>query len=168
MVSRQMPLQSDCHILLRNRRFALGLLGATALALGLPGCASKPVVSQIQLSLGAAADVNPDSKNRPSPIAVRIYALKTATVFESSDFFSLFEKDSATLGQEIVKREELLLRAGETKQLDWSLPPEAKFLAVLGAYRDLEHARWRAVKPIEVGKAVNSKIKFGARLVSFE
>jgi len=126
------------------------------------------VVSQVKLSVAAGTDVNPDARNRPSPITVRVYALKSAATFEAADFFSLFEKDAAVLGADVVSREELLMRPGDSKPLEMKLPPEAKALAVFAAYRDLDRARWRAVRVIEVGKAVNLQIKVAARQISIE
>ncbi|MBK9573178.1 MAG: type VI secretion system lipoprotein TssJ [Rhodoferax sp.] len=137
-------------------------------ALTLVACASKPVVSQVKLSIAAGADVNPDARNRPSPITVRVYALKSAATFEAADFFSLFEKDATVLGADVVAREELLMRPGDSKPLEMKLPPEAKALAVFAAYRDLDRARWRAVRMIEVGKEVNLQIKVTARQITIE
>ena len=142
--------------------------GVLVAALTLAACASKPVVSQVKLSVAAGTDVNPDARNRPSPITVRVYALKSAATFEAADFFSLFEKDAAVLGADVVSREELLMRPGDSKPLEMKLPPEAKALAVFAAYRDLDRARWRAVRAIEVGKAVNLQIKVAARQISIE
>jgi len=136
--------------------------------LAVSACASKPVVSQVKLSIAAAADVNPDARKRPSPIAVRVYALKSAAAYEAADFFSLFEKDTTVLGADVVAREEFLMRPGDSKPLEMKLPPEAKVLAVFAAYRDLDRSRWRAVRMIEVGKDVNLQIKLTARQVHIE
>lgn len=153
-----------------GRRLSRVLVWASVLvaALTLVACASKPVVSQVKLSVAAGTDVNPDARNRPSPITVRVYALKSAATFEAADFFSLFEKDAAVLGADVISREELLMRPGDSKPLEMKLPPEAKALAVFAAYRDLDRARWRAVRAIEVGKAVNLQIKVAARQISIE
>lgn len=147
-----------------------GLLsvGWVVAVLSLTACASKPVVSQIQLSVLAGADVNPDARNRPSPITVRVYALKSSAAFEAADFFSLFEKDASILGGDMVQREELLLRPGDSKPLEMKLSPDAKALAVFAAYRDLDRARWRAVRVIEVGQVAKLQIKVAARQISIE
>ena len=150
------------------RRQCLSLVGASLLGLGLVGCASKPVTSTVGLTLAASADVNPDPRGRASPLTVRVYALKLSTGFDAADFFSLYDKDSATLGADMLQREEFLLRPGENKTLALTLPAEAGALAVFAAYRDLEHARWRAVRQVEVGKAVQWRVKLGQRQVSFE
>ena len=144
----------------------VGLLGAGALT----GCSSppKPVITAVSLTLVGGADVNPDASGRASPLAVRVYALKTAAPFESADFFSLFEKDQAALGAELMHREEALLRPGERRALKFSLPADAKALAFLAAYRDLERARWREVRPLQPGQPVNWQVVFGARQIRID
>lgn len=144
----------------RRHIAVLGLAGAGLL---LAGCAAKPVVTTVAVTLTAGADANPDARGRASPLTVRVYALKSPGPFEGSDFFSLFEKDQATLGAELVQREEVLLRPGETKKLDFNLPPDAKSMGVMAAYRDLDRARWREVRPVVTGKAQALDVTFGAR-----
>jgi len=144
----------------RRRIAILGLAGAGFL---LAGCAAKPVVTTVAVTLTAGADANPDARGRASPLTVRVYALKSPGPFEGADFFSLFEKDQATLGAELVQREEVLLRPGETKKLDFNLPPDAKSMGVMAAYRDLDRARWREVRPVVTGKAQAMDVTFGAR-----
>ena len=152
-----------------TRRLFYGRFAGLALAaLALAGCASKPVVTPVALTLTAAADVNPDARNRASPLTVRVYALKSPGPFESADFFSLFEKDQATLGAEMVQREEMLLRPGDSKKLSMTLPADAKAIAVLAAYRDLERARWREVRAIEPGKPVALTFTFSSRQIRVE
>ena len=151
-----------------HRSFYGRFWGLALAGLVLAGCASKPVVTPVALTLTAAADANPDARNRASPMTVRVYALKSSGPFESADFFSLFEKDQATLGAELVQREEMLLRPGETKKLGMTLPADAKAIAVLAAYRDLERARWREVRAVEPGKPLTLTVHFGARQIRIE
>lgn len=128
----------------------------------LAACAAKPppppVVTTVSLSVTAGADANPDARKRASPVTVRVYALKSAAPFESADFFSLYEKDVATLGADMVQREEFLLRPGEVKSMELKLGAEAKTLAVMAAFRDLEHARWRQVHILDIGKPVEVNV----------
>lgn len=146
----------------RRRIAALGLAAAGLL---MAGCASKPVVTPVSLTLTAAADANPDARGRASPLTVRVYALKTPGAFEGADFFSLFEKDQATLGAELVQREEMLLRPGESKKLDLTLPADAKAIGVMAAFRDLDRARWREVRAVKPGQAQVLNVTFGARQI---
>jgi type VI secretion system protein VasD len=144
---------------------------AVLFALALAGCASPPpppIVSNIQLSVSAGADANPDARKRASPVTVRVYALKSSAPFDAADFFSLYEKDTATLGAELVQREEFLLRPGEEKAIPLKFGPEVKAIGVMAAFRDLERARWRAVHVVDVGKSVELKVKLSGSQVNLE
>jgi len=141
----------------------IAVLGLAAAGLSMAGCASKPVVTTVAVTLTAGPDANPDARGRASPLTVRVYALKSPGPFEGADFFSLFEKDQATLGAELVQREEVLLRPGESRKLDFNLPPDAKAIGVMAAFRDLDRARWREVRPVATGKAQSLDVLLGAR-----
>ena len=154
-------------------RRSMGRLALAALATGLlalAGCAKPPppVVSDVSLILAAGADVNPDARKRPSPVTVRVYALKSPASFESADFFSIYDKDSATLGADLAQKEELLLRPGETKPLKLQLAADVKAVAIMAAFRDLEHARWREVHVLDVGKPVEITARFNGSRISLE
>src|SRR5262245_55744080 len=66
-------------------------------------------------SINTDAAANPDQHGRPSPVVVRVYELKGVGAFNSSDFFSLFDKEAETLGSELIGREEYDLRPGENR-----------------------------------------------------
>ncbi|MDR0779437.1 MAG: type VI secretion system lipoprotein TssJ [Pseudomonadales bacterium] len=148
---------------LDRRDCLLAALGGT-LALA-AGCASKEVVTPVSLNLVAAANANPDANGRASPLAVRLYVLKASSAFSSADFFSLYDKDSATLGADLLQREEALLRPGETKSFNFSLKPDAQAIGVIAAYRDLERARWRELRALNVGKPSHLNVLLEARQI---
>jgi type VI secretion system protein VasD len=150
-----------------SRRLVLAC-GMACAGVLLAGCAPKPVVTTVSMNLTAGADANPDARGRASPLTVRVYVLKSPGPFESADFFSLFEKDQATLGAELVQREEVLLRPGESRKLDFTLPADAKAIGVMAAFRDLDRARWREVRPVQTGKAQAFDVKFGARAIRID
>ena len=152
----------------QSRRRAALLLGLALLAASCASPPPKPVVTPVSINLVASSDANPDARGRASPLTVRVYVLKAPGPFEGADFFSLYDKDQATLGAEMVKREELLLKPGETKKLEFTLEPDAKNIAVLAAYRDLERARWRDLKPLEVGNPNTFTVNLAARQVRIE
>ena len=154
----------------RQRRAGLGIALWLCLAIGCssPPPPPKPITTAVTLTLVAGADANPDARGRASPLTVRVYTLKTSGAFEAADFFSLFEKDQATLGAEMAQREELLLRPGESKKLEMILAADIKAIGVMAAYRDLDRARWREVRVVEPGKALVLTTTFGARQIRIE
>ena len=57
----------------------------------------KPPKAVIRIS--SDPDINPDMNGRPSPIVLRIYALKSDDIFNNADFFALYENDASILGR---------------------------------------------------------------------
>jgi type VI secretion system protein VasD len=127
-------------------------LAAIALGTLLAGCASAPKPAEITGTIKASANVNPSVSKRPSPLLVRVYELKTATAFNNADFVSLYQRDQAELGAEMVGRDEVILNPGETRPLNKTTSPDTRFIGVLGAYRDLDHAKWRSVVAVQPGQ----------------
>lgn len=131
----------------------MGLGSAGLLGLMMAGCSSAPKVASLAGSIQAAADINPSVSQRPSPLLLRVYELKSAASFNQADFMALYQSDSATLGADLVSREEFTLQPGESRPYNKKLGPETRFLAVFAGFRHLEKARWRVAVPVEAGRA---------------
>jgi type VI secretion system protein VasD len=127
-------------------------VAAMSVALALCGCAGALKPAQVVGTLQASATINPSVSKRPSPLLVRVYELKSATAFNSIDFVSLYQRDQAELGADLLGRDEYMLAPGETRAFTKTLAPDTRFIGVLGAFRDLEHARWRSVLPVQPGR----------------
>lgn len=127
------------------------LLALVGMALLLAGCAS-PSPAKVSGTLQAVAALNPSVNQRPSPLRIVLYELKSAAAFNKADFMALYQADQATLGGEFVAREELTLQPGETRTYARTLAPETRFLGVLAVYRDLERATWRTSVVVQPGK----------------
>lgn len=126
-------------------------------ALIIAGCASAPPppppsLTEITGILQASAQINPSVSKRPSPLLVRVYELKSATAFNNADFVSLYQRDAAELGAEMVGREEFTVNPGDSRPLTKMRAPETRFVGVFAAFRDLDHAKWRGVVAIQPGQ----------------
>jgi len=142
---------------------ALALAAVLASAIAAGGCGGS---ASIHANVVAASDVNPDARGRPSPIAIKVFELKSLAPFETADFFSLFEKDKQTLGAELLARDELTLTPGERTLIARDLMPETRYVGVVAAYRDLERATWRAVVPTPPKKTTSIKVQLDSARVS--
>lgn len=127
-----------------------GVATATLLAL-LAACAgpAPPKPTVVAATLQATASANPDARKRASPLVVRLYELKSSAAFEAADFLSLYERDQATLAAEMGAREEFTLRPGDSKPWEKTVGPDVRFIGVIGAFRDIERARWKAIVPVK-------------------
>ena len=141
-------------------------LGA-ALVVGLAaGCASAPKPTKVSGSIEASPTINPSASQRPSPLMLRIYELKSPTTFNAADFMSLYQRDQAELATDLVAREELTLAPGETRSLSKMLSPDTRYIGVVAAFRDVEHARWRSIAIVEPGKSKKVVIRADALSVA--
>ncbi len=109
------------------------------------GAAPAPLPRTLEITIQADSLLNQDARNRNAPLMVRIYTLKAPLGFQSADFFSLFERDQTLLAADLLSRDELQLQPGETRRLVIEVRPEARVVGVMGAFRDLDRANWRAV-----------------------
>ena len=143
-------------------------LAGLCIAAALAGCASAPKPTQVTGgSIEGTAQLNPSVNKRPSPLVLRVYELKNATAFNSADFVALYERDKAELAADIVSREEIILQPGETRPFaPKTLAPEVKFIAVMGAFRDLERSQWRSVAAVLPGQKQRVLIRADGLAVS--
>ena len=154
-----------------RRMVLLGLptLAAALLAGSLPGCKSPPPPpppASVSGSIVAVAGLNPSVTQRPSPLRLRLYELKSPTAFNQADFMALYQSDQATLGPDMLAREEIVLQPGEVLPYSKVLAPETRYIGVVAIYRDLERATWRVVAPVQAAKAQALQIRADSLAVS--
>lgn len=143
------------------------LLAMLLLATLLAACgAAPPKPTIVQGSVEAGGDINPDRRNRASPVTVRIYELKTVAVFDRADFFSVWDGEAETLGGDLLGRDEIQLVPGERRQFERTLQPDTRHIAVVAAFRDLERAQWRASTVVIPNRTQTLTISLGTKSVS--
>jgi type VI secretion system protein VasD len=111
----------------------------------LAGCSSP----RIDLAVASQPNVNPDISNRPSPVIVKTFELRSELNFKQNDFQSLFERPVQTLGADLVAADEMVLVPGEARKVAYHPNAETRFLGVVAGFRYLERAQWRVIKPID-------------------
>lgn len=161
---------------MRNVRWMAGattpVLLALALALGACSGGKKgpepPKPASLTLAATASKDLNPDGTGRPSPLIVRLYALRNSAAFDGADFFALYDKGEQVLAADIVTKEELMLHPGETLSVNREYPPDVQVLAIIGGFYDVEHASWRSTTPVHPGQKGTLRIDASAKSLSIE
>lgn len=102
----------------------------------------------LDIDISAANDVNRDDKERAAPVLVRLYELRSSASFEAADYFSLQSGDRAVLADDLLMREEFVLRPGEQRRIRRKSHPDIGAIAVMAGYRDLARSDWRAVQHV--------------------
>ena len=131
----------------------LGCVLAVSLPLG--ACASDPEPlpppppTRLEATIEASTYINPDIRNRPSPVVIRLYELESETNFINADFFDLYDDQETTLLGMIVRRDEFAVMPLDKLTVERQLQPSTRFIGVIAAYRDIDRTMWRDVSPIE-------------------
>jgi type VI secretion system protein VasD len=130
------------------RGIKAGLVAVVSLAYatlaGCGGASAPPPPTVAALTMTAAADANPDPGGAAAPVTVRIYQLASTAAFEQADFFQLYNNDQTVLGADLLGRDEVTITPGGTQQLVKELKPGVTAIGVVAAFRDIQHANWRA------------------------
>lgn len=144
---------------------------AAAIALLLVGCAAAPPAAPpppvpADFAMAAAADVNPDSTGRASPVVVRVYYLLGDSTFKTLDFDALYDRADASLGKDLLGRYEQVMRPGQSVQQKVDVPVGTRAVGAVVAYRDIGNSQWRA-QAVNGDAALKSiRINVNARQVS--
>lgn len=156
------------------------MLAFLLFAMMLSACASKKESPEktvnLDIVIEADASVNADAQGRPAPIQVRVFELKSRSVFEDADFFSLQGKPRQVLGADLADADDLLLRPSDVKNIKRRADDKTVAIGVIAGYRDLGRSVWRATYVMPAKQAqgwfsssnqtVRVRIKVGADTVS--
>jgi type VI secretion system protein VasD len=104
--------------------------------------------TSVSLEIETAGDINPNPMGRPSPLALRIYQLKSPAGFGKAGFMDLYEQDEAVLGRDLIKKEEIILKVKEKQTLSLAVEDDTSVLGLLAVFRDYEQGQWKATAVI--------------------
>lgn len=107
--------------------------------------ANAIVSPSTDLIFNVSKDVNPDLYERASPVVVTIYELSSRTIFDTQDFFSLYEDSQSILGPDLLNKQELELQPEQKLTHTLVLNKNARYVGIVVAYRDIDKSRWRGV-----------------------
>jgi type VI secretion system protein VasD len=130
-------------------------LPAGALLL-LAGCSSAPApppATVVSIQITADANANATLQGEGAPVAIRVYQLASRSGFDGAEFYRLYSADAATLGSDLIKKDELLLTPGTSKSLTLMPADPVHAIGVFAAYRDFQHVTWRAAADLPAHQA---------------
>ena len=138
---------------IRMTRRSIGGITTALIALGLAGCMATPPPPPppptiVNVTVAAAADVNPNAAGRPSPVRVTLFELTSPSAFQLADFFQLDEQAQATLGGELVSTESVIVPPGGSESLTLTFQMPSRALGVIASFQNIDAASWRPTVPI--------------------
>jgi type VI secretion system protein VasD len=146
-----------------NARRLISQLVLAASLLLLIGCPKEPM--KVNMTLSAAANLNPDIAGRAFSVVVRVYQLKDKGRFETADYSALWKSDRETLSDDFLDRQERTLQPGAQEILEIRANPLAAYLGVVALYQNPTGDTWRKIVPISRN---NQRIQLSLREQNIE
>lgn len=133
-------------------------LALSVLVVTVVGCASwfQPTTT---LSFSVGETINPDSRDRPSPVVVRVHELSADDAFRDVDFFALYDDPNDALGESLLHEHEQMLRPGDPMDIALRLDGSTRYIGVLVAFQAIDEATWRVVIPANPHRFETHRLK---------
>jgi type VI secretion system protein VasD len=107
----------------------------------------------VEVRLTAAAGANASASGQGAPVVVRIYQLGSTAAFDKAEFFRLLNADAATVGADLIAKDEVLVAPGATRQQSLVLTDKVRAIGLFAAFRDFPRKAWRLAVPVPAGSA---------------
>lgn len=105
--------------------------------------------TDVKLQFLVSSHINPDEEDRPSPIYLRLYQLKTDIAFKKTGFIDLYENDREKLGNELISKTELKpIAAGGSRDEQFVLNSETQYVALFAEFYQYKDAKYKIIVPI--------------------
>ena len=140
----------------------ISILAALILA---TACQNEPI--RVRGQIQAMNDINPNVRNKASPVEIRVSWLADNKKFESADYLTLVKSDVQVLGKDMLNKEVMIVRPGQTLPYRTDINKDTVYLAVIAAFRDPRVAQWKALHRISPFRYENVRIKLEQNSVSF-
>lgn len=116
--------------------------------------------TDVKITFIVDSDINPDEKNKPSPLFVRFYELKSEKLFKRADFIELYERDEEILGADFVGKQELRrLTPGEDRTERFVVSDEARYIALYAEFFQYKGAKHSVIFPVSVNNVIRNAYK---------
>lgn len=111
-----------------------GLTGLSALS---TGCSETPPpeepdpcnVQIVTLRIYGGDLINPNDADRPRPVVVRLYQLATDLRMQNSRYNDVLLRDAEILGEDMMKKDEVVVYPNDLVEIKFERIPEAQYLA---------------------------------------
>jgi len=114
----------------------------------LSACASKP--THLELVIKSTNNINLDSDNISSPLMLNFYELDSAEQFSKLDYWTLLDSGTDRLNSDLISQNKHIIIPSEEQTYKILFDEKAKFLGVIGNFRNLDaNTTWRHVINLE-------------------
>jgi type VI secretion system protein VasD len=99
----------------------------------------------VDMAIMASARLNPTDNGEARPVQLRIYQLTTDVRLNNSDFEKIWKADKATLGDDLVKVEEMSIFPDSRTDIRFERDEKALYVAAVALFRTPRGRSWYTV-----------------------
>jgi len=111
-------------------------------------CASKP--THLDLVIKSSSNINLDNNNISSPLMLNFYELDSAEQFSKLDYWTLLDSGKNRLNSDLISQNKHIILPNEEQHYKILFNEKAKFLGIIGNFRNLDsNSTWRYVINLE-------------------
>lgn len=104
--------------------------------------------TKLRSQVSAAENVNPNRRGAPQPVRLYVFYLAADEAFLQASFSELTGAEAPALGEDLVRRSEVLIGPGEIVALDETFDEAARFIGVVAAFTNIDEAMWRGIQEV--------------------
>ncbi len=115
--------------------------------------------TDLKLQFVAGNNLNPDENHTASPVFIRLYELSSDKAFAKADFLDLYENDEATLGKDLIAKQELSrLLPGETRSENFVMDKETRYVAMFAEFFQYKNSRFKVIFPVTANNIIKDRV----------
>ena len=143
---------------------------ALSVACVLSGCGAAPRLAAsnastastvVNLAIHAGPDLNPGTDGAANPTVLRIYQLGSASGLNNAEFFPVYNADTATLGPDLIRRDDVPLNPGATRTMTLNPGESVHAIGFFAGLRDFQSETWRASADIPPHQTTTITVTLG-------
>lgn len=138
----------------RGLPFVVALVGLVGSLVAPPAC--SPTVlpikepddckyQEVTLSIISSGDTNRATNGEPRPVQLRVYQLGSDTSLQNASFDDIWKKEEETLGEDLVKGEELPIYPNTRTELKFERDDSAQYVAAVALFKNPKGRSWYTV-----------------------
>jgi type VI secretion system protein VasD len=116
--------------------------------------------TDLELKFKVAADINPDDDNKPSPLFLRMYELKSPRMFKKANFIDLYEKDKDVLGADMISKQRLKrIKPGESRKESFVLDKGTRYVGLYAEFLQYKKSGFKLLIPVTPTNVIASSAR---------
>lgn len=145
------------------------ILVATTLLLGCAtGRSKSDELHAVTVKITTTGDVNKNLDGEPSPTVIVLYQLVDVDLFNSADFFNLYQNPKTVLNNELIDQRQIIVTPNQPKTVTLQINNGTQYLGVLAAFNDITSSQWRQTVKVERKKSIIVDIQLAGSQVSIK